>query len=211
MYHPGAEEHPVYVSEVSEIVKLFQSHTIRCRSSEQDEDKGSFIRWLSWSLLPKVVALPPAMQPCHLFTCQLRYLSHPFSELFWVITSAEIFLGRWRIIWVFLLNYPTESSQGKEGWCKRRVRTTCLAVRGWLPLLVGVYGFSAQLDHRALLSCVSHWSLLYICSVLFCMTEAVWLFFGYFWVGLAFTVARHSYLHVCFYPALPVWCLQSIL
>lgn len=44
MYHPEAEEYPVYVSEISENVELFQSHAIRC---EQDEDEGSFITWLS--------------------------------------------------------------------------------------------------------------------------------------------------------------------
>lgn len=137
MYHPEAEEYPVCICESSEVVKLFQSHSIRCGSSEQDEDEGSFIRWLSSALLPKAVALPPAVQPCHLFMCQLQYLSHHFSELFWVITS---FLGKVEIFFCFWLNYPTESFQGKEsgreGWCKRRVRTTWLAVRGWWALLV---------------------------------------------------------------------------
>ena len=69
MYHPEAEEYPVYISESSEVVKLFQSHSIRCGLGGQDKDEGSFIRLLSLSLLPKVVALPPAVQPCHLFTC----------------------------------------------------------------------------------------------------------------------------------------------
>lgn len=86
-----------------------------------------WVKWAGWrwgmfykmaelitTLLPKVVALPPAVQPCHLFTCQLWYLSHPFSELFWVITSAEIFLGRWRGF--FWLSNWIVSRQGGWTW-----------------------------------------------------------------------------------------------
>lgn len=101
-----------------------------------------------------------ALSPFHLW-----YLSHPFK---WDVLGHYIsrnFLGKVENFFLLLLNYPTESSQGKEdgreGWCERRVRTTCLAVRGWLPLLVGMYGClsSAGSLSLALVYCIEAFSI----------------------------------------------------
>lgn len=106
-------------------------------------------------------------------------------------------------------------SKGKEGgcWgsCNRMLRISCLAVRGCLPLLLGMYGCLSLAGSLSLALLSFAEKPFYICSFFFCMTGDVCGVFYLFGVGLFSIIAKHSYLHVYFLPALPIWCQQSVL
>lgn len=177
---------------------------MKTREAPYDGWAHSFCQ--KWWLCPykcSLVTFPPASS-CTCLILLVSWLGHNILRNFLgKVKNFVVKLSKWIISRQGGLDMRAGMKEG-SGPSAEQWEADSLS---WWPCL----GVSAQLDRWPLLSCVLHRSLVYICSFFFCGTEAALLFFGYFWVGLAFTVAKHSYLHVYFSPALPVWYLQSTL